>query len=95
MAITPALLLRKRGGCKAFFMNILLILLLMVAMGLVVFAVIRGLHAFANLQPNDVDENGVPRSLSVQNKMMFARVKWQAIAVVLVVILLLGRAATS
>lgn len=76
-------------------MNILLILLLIVALGFVVFAVVRGLHAFANMKPNDVDENGVPKSLVLQNKMMFSRVKWQAIAVMLVVILLLGKAATN
>jgi hypothetical protein len=74
-------------------MSILLMVLLIVAMGLVVFAVIRGLHAFANMKPDDVDENGVPKSLAMQNKMMFSRVKWQAIAIVIVVILLLGRAA--
>lgn len=76
-------------------MNILLILLLIVALGFVVFAVVRGLHAFANMKPNDLDENGVPKSLVMQNKMMFSRVKWQAIAVILVVILLLGKAATN
>jgi hypothetical protein len=70
-------------------MNILFILLIIVAMGAVVFAVVRGLHAFADMKPADVDENGVPKSLSVQNKMMFARVKWQAIAIIGVVLLLL------
>ncbi len=76
-------------------MNTLLILLLIVAMGFVVFAVIRGLHAFANMQPNDVDENGVPKSLVIQNKMMFSRVKWQAIAVIVVMIILATGNATS
>jgi hypothetical protein len=76
-------------------MNIFLILMLIIAMGLVVFAVIRGLHAFAGMEPNDVDENGVPKALVKQNQMMFARVKWQAVAIGLVVILLLGRAAAS
>ncbi|MEQ1539601.1 MAG: hypothetical protein ABL928_11800 [Sphingorhabdus sp.] len=75
-------------------MNALLIILLLVAMGFVVFAVVRGLRAFANMQPNDLDENGVPKSLVIQNKMMFSRVKWQAIAILVVVILLLGRGAT-
>ena len=75
-------------------MNALLIILLLVAMGFVVFAVVRGLRAFANMQPNDLDENGVPKSLVVQNKMMFSRVKWQAIAILVVVILLLGRGAS-
>ena len=69
-------------------MGIILILLLLVAMGAVVFAVIKGLHAFANLEPENVDENGVPMSLKVQNKAMFARVKWQAIAILLVALLL-------
>jgi hypothetical protein len=74
-------------------MQVLLILLLMAVMALVVFAVIRGLHAFANVKPDDVNEDGVPKSLAVQNKMMFARVKWQAIAIVIVAIILLGRGA--
>ena len=76
-------------------MDKFLILFLLVAMGFVVFAVVRGLRAFANMQPNDVDENGVPKSLVIQNKMMFSRVKWQAIAILLVVIIMLGRGATS
>ena len=76
-------------------MDKLLILLLLVAMGFVVFAVVRGLRAFANMQPNEVDENGVPKSLVIQNKMMFSRVKWQAIAILLVVIIMLGRGATT
>jgi hypothetical protein len=76
-------------------MDKLLILLLLVAMGFVVFAVVRGLKAFANMQPNEVDENGVPKSLVIQNKMMFSRVKWQAIAILLVVIIMLGRGATT
>ena len=69
-------------------MTPLIILLIIAAAGAVVFALVRGLHAFANMQPNNVDENGVPKSLAIQNKMMFSRVKWQAIAVLLVVLLL-------
>lgn len=69
-------------------MTPLIILLIIAAAGAVVFALVKGLHAFANMQPDDVDENGVPKSLAVQNKMMFSRVKWQAIAVLLVVALL-------
>ena len=66
----------------------LIIILILVAAAGAVIAVVRGLHAFANMQPADVDENGIPKSLGVQNKMMFARVKWQAIAIILVVLLL-------
>ncbi len=70
-------------------MGIILMLLLIGAMGAVVFAVVKGLHAFANMDPEDVDENGVPKSLAIQNKMMFSRVKWQAIAIIIVALLLL------
>ena len=76
-------------------MNILLMILLIIAMGFVVLAVARGLHAFANMKPNELDENGVPKSLVLQNKMMFSRVKWQAIAILLIVIILLGRGAMN
>lgn len=69
-------------------MTLLLVLLIVVAAGAVAFALIRGLHAFANLKPADVDENGLPKSLTVQNNMMFARVKWQAITILLIVVLL-------
>ena len=76
-------------------MNSSLSSFLFVAMGFVVLAVVRGLIAFANMKPDELDENGVPKSLSKQNQMMFSRVKWQAIAVALIVILLLGKAATN
>lgn len=69
-------------------MTIVLVLLIIAAAGAVAFALIRGLHAFANLRPADVDSDGIPKSLGVQNKMMFARVKWQAITILLLVVLL-------
>lgn len=62
---------------------------IIIAIALVVLALAKGLVAFANMKPNEVDENGVPKSLGVQNKMMFARVKWQAIAVVLLALLMI------
>jgi hypothetical protein len=70
-------------------MTILLVLLIIGAVGAVAFALIRGLHAFANLRPADLDETGLPKSLAVQNKMMFARVKWQFIAVALLAVLVI------
>jgi Hypoxia induced protein conserved region len=73
-------------------MGPLLIIALVIVMGLVVWAVVRGLHAFANMDVNDVDENGVPKALAKQNEMMFARVKWQAIAVAIVAIIVVGGA---
>ena len=76
-------------------MEVVLIIALWGAMGMVVFALIRGLGAFAKMDPNDVDEQGVPRALAKQNSMMFARVKWQAIAIVLVMLLLAAGSASS
>ena len=73
-------------------MGVLLIIALIAVMGMVVFAVVRGLHAFDIMDHNDVDENGGPRGLARQNQMMFARVKWQAIAVALVAIIVIGGA---
>lgn len=67
----------------------LIIILILVAAAGAVIAVVRGLHAFANMRPDELDKDGIPKSLAVQNKMMFARVKWQAIAVLLVALLLL------
>ncbi len=69
-------------------MSILLIILIILAAGAVVFALVRGLIAFANMEPDNVDSEGVTASHKRQNEMMFARVKYQAIAVVLVIILL-------
>ena len=70
-------------------MTFLLVLLIVAAAGAVVFALVRGLHAFANVRPTEVDEHGIPTALNRQNKMMFARVKWQAITILLIVVLLL------
>ena len=70
-------------------MSYVLILLILIAAGAVIFALVRGLIAFANMEPDDVDEEGVTASHKKQNDMMFARVKYQAIAVILVALLLL------
>ena len=70
-------------------MSYLLIAMIVLAAGAVVYALVRGLIAFANMQPDDVDSDGITASHKKQNEMMFARVKYQAIAVILVVILLI------
>ncbi|WP_420606947.1 HIG1 domain-containing protein [Novosphingopyxis sp.] len=70
-------------------MGAILVIGIIVAACLVVVALVRGLSSFANMRPDDLDENGTPRSANMQNKMMFARVKWQAIAIVLVALLLI------
>lgn len=76
-------------------MSALLIIALIIAMGFVVYAVVRGLHAFANMKPDEVGEDGIPKSLAMQNKMMFSRIKWQAVAIVIVILLLSGQAMSS
>lgn len=68
-------------------MTILLVLLIIASAGAVAFALVRGLHAFANMRPTELDKDGIPQSLAMQNKMMFARVKWQAITIVLLAVL--------
>lgn len=70
-------------------MTLILVLAVLVCAGAVVFALARGLHAFANMKPAELDENGIPTSLATQNKMMFARVKWQAITILLLALLLI------
>lgn len=70
-------------------MSYVLIILILIAAGAVVYALARGLIAFANMKPDDVDADGVTASHKKQNQMMFARVKYQAIAIVLVALLIL------
>lgn len=69
-------------------MSYILIIMIVAAAGAVVYALVRGLIAFANMEPGDVDADGITASHKKQNEMMFARVKYQAIAIVLVVLLL-------
>ncbi len=70
-------------------MSYVLIAMIVLAAGAVVFALVKGLIAFANMEPDDVDADGITASHKKQNEMMFARIKYQAIAVVLVVVLLI------
>ncbi|MEP2989897.1 MAG: hypothetical protein ABJN65_12500 [Parasphingorhabdus sp.] len=70
-------------------MNFVLIAMIVLAAGAVVFALVRGLIAFANMEPDNVDSDGITASHKKQNEMMFARIKYQAIAVVFVIILLM------
>ena len=67
-------------------MQILLILGVIAALGLVLFALARGLYHFTQAHRAALDgtlhENHV-----MQNKMMMARVKWQAVTVILLVLI--------
>ncbi len=72
-------------------MNIVIILAIIVAAGFVLFSLVRGLIYFANtsndLANGTTTATGVNHGHAMQNKMMFARVKWQAITILLLVVL--------
>lgn len=72
-------------------MTYILIAILIVLMGLTLYSLIRGVVAF--LQTTKIDlENGNAENVAEmqlkQNKAMFARIKYQALAVVVVVVIL-------
>lgn len=72
-------------------MNIVIIIAIVIAAGFVLFSLARGLVYFAqtsnDIANGNVDANGVAHGHTMQNKMMFARVKWQAITILLLIIL--------
>lgn len=67
-------------------MQILLILAVVVAAGLVLFALARGLLYFAQGHRAALDGT-VEENQLMQNRMMMARVKWQAITIILLVLI--------
>ncbi|AUX68384.1 hypothetical protein CHX26_01605 [Porphyrobacter sp. HT-58-2] len=71
-------------------MKIFFVLLLLVLMGLVAFSLIRGIIAFLKTTKIDL-ETGEGRTATdmqlAQNKAMFARVKYQAMAIGVIVVL--------
>ena len=72
-------------------MNILLIIVLVGLMAMVVVSLVRGILAFLQASRLDIDNGGDGnlRELQLkQNRMMFARIKFQALAIVVVAVLL-------
>lgn len=75
-------------------MNYILIPLLIVLVVMVVVSLVRGIIAFLNTTKRDLDQRdaqtgtGATEMQLLQNKMMFARIKYQALAIVVVAILL-------
>lgn len=51
------------------------------------FALIRGLLAFAQVGEDISSDNDKTENFQIQNSLMFARVKWQVLAVVAVVLI--------
>ena len=71
-------------------MNYILIPLIVVLVIMVVVSLVRGIVAFLNSTKEDLNYQGTgatPNQL-MQNKMMFARIKYQALAVIVVAVLL-------
>ena len=72
-------------------MKIFLIVLLLILMGLVLYSLVRGIIAFLKSTKIDLEtgqgENATEMQL-LQNKMMFARIKYQALAIVVVAIIM-------
>ena len=67
-------------------MQIILVLAVVAAAGLVLFSLARGLVYFARGHQAAIDGT-VHENQVLQNKMMMARVKWQAITIILLIII--------
>ncbi|MBA4044364.1 MAG: hypothetical protein C0471_08110 [Erythrobacter sp.] len=79
-------------------MNIFLILVLLVLMGLVAFSLIKGIIAFLKTTKIDLEtgEGSTATDMQLaQNKAMFARVKYQAMAIGVIMIIGLLAAGNS
>jgi hypothetical protein len=72
-------------------MHVILIIALVILMALVVFSLVRGVVAFLKTTKIDLESGEgetVKEMQLMQNKAMFARIKYQALAVAVVAILL-------
>jgi len=72
-------------------MNAILVILLVVAMIFVVVSLVRGVVAFLQSHRADIDAGGERQKEMqlLQNRMMMNRIKFQALAIVIVAILLM------
>ena len=73
-------------------MDVILIIALVVLMGLVVFSLVRGIVAFLKTTKIDLESGEgetVKEMQLMQNKAMFARIKYQAAAIVVVAVIAL------
>ena len=72
-------------------MTTLLIIVLVALMGLTVFSLVRGVVAFLKTTRIDLESGGadnVTEMQLMQNRMMMNRIKYQALAIVVVAVLL-------
>ncbi len=74
-------------------MNYVLVPVLLILMGLVAFSLVKGIVAFLKTTKIDLEtgegETATDMQLA-QNKAMFARIKYQALAIVVVMIILVA-----
>ena len=66
----------------------ILIPALVILMGMTLFSLLRGLNAFRQNMDQGLDAEGATQLQLRQNKMMWARIKYQGAAIVVVMILL-------
>ena len=73
-------------------MTTFLIIVLIVLMGLTVFSLVRGIVAFLKTTKTDLDTagggDGATEMQLMQNKMMMNRIKYQALAIAVVALLM-------
>ena len=72
-------------------MQTVLVIALVILCVLVVVSLVRGIVAFMRTTKVDLesgDGDTVPQMQAMQNRMMFARIKYQALAIVVVAVLL-------
>lgn len=71
-------------------MTYVLVPLLLIFMGLAAYSLVRGIVAFLNTTREGLErgDEGIKDMQLLQNKMMFNRIKYQGLAVAVVVILL-------
>jgi len=74
-------------------MNIFLVILLLAAMGATLFMLIKGIVAFLRTTEEDLKSgDGGPSASSLkQNRAMFGRIMFQALAVIILAILLMAK----
>ena len=72
-------------------MQTFLIIVLVVLMGLVAYSLVRGIVAFLQSHRADIDAGGERQQEMqlLQNKMMFNRIKYQALAIVVVAVIIM------
>lgn len=72
-------------------MQTFLIIVLVVLMGLVAYSLVRGIVAFLQSHRADIDAGGKRQHEMqlLQNKMMFNRIKYQALAIVVVAVIIM------